>query len=208
MFSIFKKIFSLSQSNNKSKKLFIIIGIGNKGHKYKNTRHNIGFSVIDAVTKQYKVTQRGNWCDCEIAICALNSDVEVVLAKPQTYVNRSGEVITKLLKRYKLQMASCLIIVDDLNLPFGVLRFRAKGTHGGHNGLLSIIAKVGNNFSRLKVGIGPLPENKNIIDFVLSPFENEEIERMREIMNMAVEGAEYFCNNGITATMNIFNKRK
>lgn len=208
MFSFIKKILGLSQSKEFENVSAIIFGIGNIGSRYKDTKHNIGFSIVDALLQNCTKIKQGTWCDCDISICSLTSGKIVALVKPQTYVNRSGFALAKLLKRYSLPLSSFLVIVDDYNLPLGMIRFRPKGSHGGHKGLMSIISEAGKGFSRLRVGIGPLPNNMDVVDFVLSPFETGVLKKKDAVIKKATEGVFYFCENGIEAAMNKFNKRE
>jgi PTH1 family peptidyl-tRNA hydrolase len=208
VFSIIKNLFKLLQSGHVDKVSYIVVGIGNKGSRYRDTKHNIGFSVIDALLQNCAEIRRGSWCDSEISICRLTSGKIIALAKPRTYVNRSGIALSKLAKRYRLPQSSFLVVVDDYNLPLGVLRFRAKGTHGGHKGLMSIISETGDEFPRLRVGIGPIPDGMDVVSFVLSPFDEEVMEKRNTIVNTATDGVVFFCENGIEAAMNEFNKRE
>ncbi len=208
MLSFIKKILNFSQSRHVDKVSYIIFGIGNKGSKYRDTKHNIGFSVVDALLQNCVEIRRGTWCDCKVSICKLASGKVIALAKPQTYVNRSGIALAKLLKHYNLPLSSFLVIVDDYNLSLGILRFRSKGTHGGHKGLVSIISETGNAFPRLRIGIGPLPEAMDVVNFVLGPFSKDVLEKKNTTIKKAVDGVVSFCENGIEATMNKFNKRE
>ncbi len=185
----------------------IIVGIGNKGDQYHNTRHNIGFSVVEAVEKQIGILKRGTWCDSIVSLGKINDSTVIALAKPLTYVNRSGLAVSKLIQRYRVPLTSCLVIVDDYNLPLGTLRFRPKGTHGGHNGLKSIIAAQSGDFPRLRVGIGPKPDSIDVVEFVLSTFESNEADKVDPMVQRGAMGVQKFCTEGITAAMNTFNKK-
>ena len=205
MFSLIKKFFGRSQSGLNQNVSFVIAGIGNKGEKYSNTRHNIGFSVVDALLKKSEEVLRERGCRSEIVISRLPEGDVVSIVKPQTLVNRSGIAIKEVLKRYDLPLSSCLIIIDDFNLPLGKLRFRRSGTDGGHNGLRSIISEMGADFPRLRIGIGPLPEDKDVVDFVLGSFDKQEIEKKDETVNKAADAVLFFCKNGIEAAMSRYN---
>jgi len=206
VFSLIKKLFRRSQPGLYEKVSFILAGIGNTGEKYSNTRHNIGFSVVDALLKKCEEVLREKGCHSEIVISRLPRGDIVSIVKPQTLVNRSGIAIKEVLKRYNLPLSSCLIIVDDFNLPLGKLRFRRSGTDGGHNGLRSIISEVGIDFARLRIGIGPLPENTDVVDFVLGSFEKQEIEEKDEAVRKAADAVLFFCESGIEAAMSKYNR--
>lgn len=206
MFLLSKKLFGIPQSRFNQKVSFIIAGIGNKGRKYLNTRHNSGFLVVDALLKKCEEIARERQCRSEIVVCGLTFGDNVVIVKPQTFVNRSGRAIKEILKLYNLPLSSCLIIVDDFNLPLGKLRFRRSGTDGGHKGLRSIISEIGTDFPRLRIGIGPLPEDTSVIDFVLSNFDKHEIDKKNEAVEKAADAVLFFCKNGIEAAMSNFNK--
>ncbi len=205
MFSLIKKILFRPQSNQCNNVSFIVCGIGNKGNQYHNTRHNIGFSVIDALLHKCKEMICEKTCSSEVVIGRLPYGETVVCAKPQTYVNRSGIAVKQLVQRYGLPLSSCLVVVDDFNLPLGILRFRRRGSDGGHNGLRSIIAETGPDFPRLRIGIGPIPENTSLIDFVLSRFNEHEIEKRNIAVEKAADAIVFYRQNGIDKAMNHFN---
>ena len=208
MFSFLKKFFGRAHSDTSGPVSFVVFGIGNIGAQYHDTKHNIGFAVVDALLQNYTVLQSGQWCDCDMAVCEVANDMRVALAKPRTYVNRSGTALVQLMGRYNLPLSRFLVVVDDYNLPLGTIRLRPKGSHGGHNGLRSIIAEVGNEFPRLRVGIGPLPGNTDIVKFVLSPFDEELLEKKAAVVKKAAEGVVFFCENGIEPAMSKFNKKE
>ncbi len=206
MLSIIKRIFGPLQSRYAGSVSYILCGIGNKGGQYHDTRHNIGFLVIDALLQKCEELDRENACNASIIIEKLpDNGMMVVCAKPTTYVNRSGIAVRQLLQRYNKPLSSCLIIVDDFNLSLGTLRFRRRGSDGGHNGLRSVIDEIGTDFPRLRVGIGPIPKNTGVIDFVLSNFNDRELETRNNMISAAADAVVYFCENGIDAAMNHFN---
>jgi len=209
VFSLFKKFFFAQKKLGYTEEIScIVFGIGNTGKEYINTRHNVGFCVIDTLLKKFSIIKSGTWCKSEVFICPLKDGKKAALVKPQTFVNRSGFAIKELLKLYKIPLSSCLVVVDDFNLHLGVLRIRCEGTHGGHNGLLSIINEMGTDFPRVRIGIGPLPPGKNVKDFVLSSFEQQEIEEKSNAIKKAAEAVELFCEKGIEAAMNAYNSKK
>ena len=203
---LLKKLFGIPHSRFDREVSFIITGIGNKGQKYLNTRHNIGFLVVDALLKKCEETVRERRCRSEIVTCRIPLGEKVAIVKPQTFVNRSGKAIKEIIKLYNQPLSSWLIVVDDFNLPLGRFRFRRDGTDGGHKGLRSIISEIGTAFPRLRIGTGPLPEDTSVIDFVLSNFNKHEIDKKNEIVDKAADAVLFFCKNGIEAAMNTFNK--
>jgi PTH1 family peptidyl-tRNA hydrolase len=185
----------------------ILVGLGNRGSRYAGTRHNVGFATVDAFiqTTGQLVRQRAHY-QSDIAVASVDKAGLVVCAQPRTFMNRSGFAIQELVTGYRVALNNCLVIVDDYNLPLGQLRFRAKGSDGGHNGLKSIIAQVGEDFPRLRLGIGPLPSGNNVIDFVLGRFAPEELAGVSTMIGNAAEAALFFCVHGIEKAMNHYNK--
>jgi PTH1 family peptidyl-tRNA hydrolase len=180
----------------------IIVGLGNPGIKYETTRHNVGFIAADLIADDFnlKIDQKG-------MCCLYNSffyhGEKIVLVKPQTYMNLSGECVGYLARYYKVENEDILVIADDLSLPVGTLRFRAKGSSGGHNGLKSIIAHLhGDDFPRLKIGIG---HGNNAVDHVLGHFGEEEWTKVVAMIEKAKEAALLWLKEGEEAVMNGFN---
>lgn len=181
----------------------LVLGIGNIGSKYDGTRHNIGFDCVDLLGRGESVTvqrfQHGGAFECTLG------DTRVACLKPTTYVNLSGLAAREALDYYGLASDDMLVIVDDFHLPLGSIRFRGKGSAGGHNGLKSLIETCGENFARLRFGIGPLPENMSVVDFVLGLFTEEEKPLYAESIQRAAESVKFFANRGLSETMNRFN---
>lgn len=157
--------------------MFLIAGLGNPGEKYKNTRHNVGFLVIDEITKNSNTTTINNSNFKSITQKSNNT----ILAKPQTFMNLSGESILSIADYYGIDKNEIIIIHDDLDLPFGAVRFKIGGGHGGHNGLRSIDSHIGQDYIRVRVGIGK-PTNKEVADYVLSDFSKEESNKLEDII--------------------------
>ena len=185
--------------------MFLIVGLGNPEDNYANTRHNMGFNVVNKISKEYKidVTQKkyeGLFGMGEI------EDQKVLLLKPQTFMNESGKSIIKFKNFYKIPDENCLIIYDDIDLEKGTIRIRKKGSAGSHNGMKSVIEYLGTeNFPRLRVGIG-LPEFKNdLINFVLGKVTKEEQKMLDQGIEKAKEAAIEFIKGGIDSAMNIYN---
>ena len=184
----------------------LIVGLGNPGRRYQGTRHNIGARVIDTLARRHHVALREEgWAD----VGALTLDgARVLLARPQTYVNVSGTAVADLRRRHRLPLENLLVAFDDLDLPVGQIRLRAKGGHGGHNGMRSIIEALGSEeFARLRVGIARPPEGVDPADYVLSRFSKEEQAQLDEAVKRAADAVEAFVRRGIEAAMSAFNLR-
>ena len=168
--------------------MYIIVGLGNPSKEYEGTRHNVGFDVIDAIADKYNisVTDRKNRAFCGKGIIA---GQKVLLAKPQTYMNLSGESVRGLVDYYKIdEETELLVIFDDISLDVGQLRIRKKGSAGGHNGIKNIIANLGTNgFQRIKVGVGEKPKEYDLADYVLGHFSKAEKEQMEEGYKHVIE---------------------
>lgn len=188
--------------------MFIIVGLGNPTAEYEGTRHNVGFDVIDAIADKYNisVTERKHRAFCGKGIIA---GQKVILAKPQTYMNLSGESVRSLLDYYKIdEETELLVIYDDISLDVGQLRIRKKGSAGGHNGIKNIIAHLGTNvFQRIKVGVGEKPKHYDLADYVLGHFSKEDRELMKEGYQNAIQAIELILQDEIDAAMNQFNKK-
>ena len=188
--------------------MFIIVGLGNPTAEYEGTRHNVGFDVIDAIADKYNisVTERKHRAFCGKGIIA---GQKVILAKPQTYMNLSGESVRSLLDYYKVDEESeLLVIYDDISLGVGQLRIRKKGSAGGHNGIKNIISHLGTSvFQRIKVGVGEKPKHYDLADYVLGHFSKEEKELMREGYQNAIQAVELILQDEIDAAMNQFDKK-
>jgi peptidyl-tRNA hydrolase, PTH1 family len=183
--------------------MYLITGLGNPGTKYSNTRHNIGFMIIDALAKRHRfVFRRETKYDESVGSIA---GQKVVVIKPQTFMNLSGQAFVRALFKYKISLESSLTICDDINLPFGTIRIRSCGSHGGQNGLRSIIEQLNSQeFPRMRIGIGD--DFNNAADYVLSKFKSEEKKVLPEIIECAVDAIDHFVSNGIELTMSRFNK--
>lgn len=183
---------------------WIILGLGNPGAQYAHTRHNVGFEVVDLLASRHRLRfhQRR---DHAYYVVGKVAETPVVLAKPMTYMNRSGEAARALLQRYTLPSERMIVVVDDVALPLGRLRIRPSGSDGGHNGLSSIIQCLGTeNFPRVRVGIGAPPPGQ-MVEYVLSRFLPEEQVVIEEAVYRAAEAIEAILTEGLTAAMNRFN---
>lgn len=188
--------------------MFIIVGLGNPTSEYAGTRHNVGFDVIDAIADKYNisVTERKNRAFCGKGIIA---GQKVILAKPQTYMNLSGESVRGLVDFYKIDVETeLLVIFDDVSLDVGQLRIRRKGSAGGHNGIKNMIQHLGTDgFARIKVGVGEKPKDYDLADYVLGHFSKAEKEVMADGYKRAVEAVELLVQGNVEEAMNIFNKK-
>ena len=187
----------------------IIAGLGNPTKEYEGTRHNIGFSVIDKLADKYNISMNEKK---HKAICGkgMIEGEKVILLKPQTYMNLSGESVVDAVNFYKVDPEEDVIIIyDDIDLDVGKLRIRAKGSAGGHNGLKNIIAQLGHeNFARIKMGVGEKPAGYDLADYVLGHFSKEEEKIMAESRKTAVKAIETILAEDIDKAMNLYNSKK
>ncbi len=184
---------------------FIIVGLGNPGIKYENTRHNAGFAAIDKLAENYSIEIKRLKHHALTATTAI-SGKKVLLMKPQTYMNKSGDAVYDAMKFYKLPPENVVIISDDISLEPGRLRIRRKGSDGGQKGLRSIFERCGSqNFPRIKLGVGQKPEHFDLADWVLSKFTQEELKSFSDAANRACKAAELIVSGEIDRAMNLFN---
>ena len=185
---------------------FLIVGLGNIGPEYQNTRHNIGFMIVDAFAQSVNAT----WEDKRygfVAKCRVKS-AEMVLLKPSTYMNLSGNAVRYWLQQEKIPVENMLVLVDDLNLPFGTIRIRKKGSNGGHNGLGKIQSVLGSDaYARVRFGIGNEYTRGAQINFVLGKWTAEEEQQINDRLKVTTELIPSFCLAGIDRTMNQFNNK-
>ena len=188
--------------------MYIIVGLGNPGRQYRHTKHNAGFEVIDILAEKYNISVDAKKHKARIGKGVIEGQ-KVVLAKPQTFMNLSGESVRELIDFYKIDAAAELLIVyDDISLEPGQLRLREKGSAGGHNGIKSIIAHLGGQeFKRIKVGIGEKPRGYDLADYVLSHFSKGEQELMKESFERAAAAAVRIVEGDMAAAMNEYNKK-
>ena len=185
-----------------------IVGLGNPGSPYKGTRHNVGFDVVDELARRASAGFESAPADALMARWRRPDEGranDVLLVKPLTFMNLSGQAVGELVRYFKIEVADLLIVVDEVHLPLGKLRARARGSAGGHNGLKSIIAHLGDEFSRLRVGVGRGGDQRNLADHVLSRFEKDEVAEVARMTTRAADAAEMFIASGIEAVMNAFN---
>ncbi len=189
--------------------MFIIAGLGNPGKRYENTRHNVGFDAIDELVDRYRIPGSGVSHKAMVGKGIMEGQ-KVLLAKPLTYMNLSGEAIRGLVDYYKIDPeAELLVIYDDISLEPGNIRIRKKGSAGGHNGIKSIIAQLGTqNFQRIRIGVGEKPKNWDLADYVLGTFGKEDRPLVEEAIGNAAEAAAMIVQGKIDEAMNRFNRTK
>jgi PTH1 family peptidyl-tRNA hydrolase len=182
--------------------LRLVAGLGNPGPQYIDTRHNVGFMVIDSLAGKKGVTltrtafwssEWGKWGD-------------TLLIKPLTYMNRSGDVVGRFARYFKIQPEEILVVVDDVALPLGRLRLRASGSDGGHNGLKSVIEHLGEALMRLRIGIGASPDAAELIDHVLGKFDRSEKKTVDQAIERATDAIEHLAQNGMASAMSNYNR--
>ena len=185
----------------------LIVGLGNPGREYRETRHNVGFMVVDEIARRYALSWAQAPSQVPDAFIAKRYGTEpVLLAKPLTYMNLSGDAVAALMRYYDVPAQDALIVVDEADLPFGKLRARARGSAGGHNGLKSIIERLGTTeFSRLRLGVGRGDDQRKLSDHVLSIFERSERAELESFITRAADAAEMFAAEGILKVMNTYN---
>jgi len=181
-----------------------IVGLGNPGSQYKGTRHNVGFDVIDEIARRQSVGFESAPAEALIAKWRRPEEA-VLLVKPLTFMNLSGQAVGELARYFKIEVADLIVVVDEVDLPLGKLRARKRGSAGGHNGLKSVIAHLGDEFARLRLGVGRGGDQRNLADHVLSRFEKDEAAEVERMTARAADAAEMFITSGIEAVMNAFN---
>lgn len=188
--------------------MYLIAGLGNPGKEYETTRHNVGFMVIDRLADKLN-------CDVDtkkflgfVGNGRIGAE-KVILLKPQTYMNQSGESVRAAADFYKIDPDHVIVIYDDISLDMGAVRVRAQGSAGGHNGMKNIIAHLGTQaYPRVRVGIGAKPPRMDLADYVLSHFTKAELECLQDTVKDAADAVELFINEGAQAAMNQYNKVK
>ena len=191
----------------------LIVGLGNPGKAYAHNRHNIGFRCINHLARLHSISIKGHQCQSQVGTGKI-AGVEVLLAKPKTFVNLSGEAVGRLMRKYSIPVNNLIVIYDDLDLPLGKLRLRPSGSAGGHTGINSIISALGSeDFPRIKVGIGrpttedgaAITDEDVIVGHVLSDFTPQEEAAIKPAIATAAEAIHCILTEGIVAAMNKFN---
>jgi len=186
--------------------MFLIVGLGNPGDDYAQTRHNLGFMLVDRLAGEADISVKRRECQSLIGSGVVEAE-RVKLVKPQTYMNLSGEAVSCLSSKYEIEATKSLIVIsDDLALPFGAIRLRQRGSAGGHNGLKSVIASLGTNeFVRLRIGIQPEHPLSDAKKFVLSEFSREEKRALDEILERSAQAVRSVIGDGIAKAMSLHN---
>jgi len=182
----------------------IITGLGNPGRQYKDTRHNIGFMVMEELASRYKVEKQESKFEAIIGHITLDGH-KVLLVKPLTYMNLSGNSVQPLIHWYKLTLDNLIVVYDDMDLPLGTIRIRPTGGSGGHKGIKSIMERLSSaEFARVRLGIGR-PEQRDAVDWVLGRFTDQEQPLLKETVRRAADALEKWVKSGIVDTMNTYN---
>lgn len=181
----------------------LVVGLGNPGPQYRDTRHNVGFWVIDEIARRWQVND--HWRERDDAL-VVRQPGRAILAKPLTFMNLSGFAVSRLRQFFRIELADLLVVVDEVALPLGRLRARARGSAGGHNGLKSIIEQLGTDeFARLRLGVGRGDSRRDLADHVLSTFDADERDTIQAATLRAADASEMFIAEGIGRVMNTFN---
>ena len=190
---------------NKSKVDFVVVGLGNPGNKYENTRHNVGFLAIDHIAAEKNISSKKIKHNSEIFEATI-AEKHVLLVKPLTYMNLSGDAVEEIVSYYKIPIENVIVISDDISLATGKLRIRRKGSDGGHNGLKDIIFKTGSDeFPRIKIGIGSKPNNWDLSNWVLSKFSESDREKIDLAIKNVCQALDLLITGKINDAMNKFN---
>lgn len=200
-------LFDRFKNQQKGQEFYCIVGLGNPGKQYEETKHNIGFHVIDLLAEKYHIDVTKFKNRALIGDGTINGR-RVLLVKPQTFMNLSGESVREIVNFYKIPQERFVVIFDDTSLPCGTVRIREKGSHGGHNGIRNIIDRMGTDaFYRIKVGIGEKPNGWDLADYVLAKFSPEDLPLMERGKEKAVMGVELMLSRGIADAMNRVNQK-
>lgn len=188
--------------------MYLIVGLGNPGSKYAHTRHNVGFDVLEALSRKLGVSISREKDEALIGECFVGGQ-KVILALPQTYMNLSGEAVSRLVHWYKIEPENLLVVYDDIDIPQGNIRIRKNGSAGTHNGMRSIVDLLGyENFPRLRVGVGQKREGYELADWVLGHYIGEEQEVADKAFEQAAEAIVEYIEHGIDSAMCKYNTKK
>lgn len=183
----------------------IIVGLGNPGQEYSDTRHNVGFMAIDALAAHLGVTNWKNKFEAELADVRI-ADEQVILIKPQTFMNLSGNAVGQVMRWYKVDAGSVIAVYDDMDIPVGTAKLKQNGSSGGHRGVESLLVNLGEEqFARVKIGIGRPPVGRTVVDHVLAKFTKEERGSMDEMIKKLIPAIECIVRQGIDHAMNHYS---
>lgn len=208
IFEKLKKISAELGGNNSAKPEYIIVGLGNPGVQYENTRHNAGFTAVSALEKKYNFSVNYHKFKALTGNAVIGGKSCLVM-KPETYMNLSGDAVQEAMDFYKIPIEKIIVIFDDISLDVGQMRIRRKGSSGGHNGIKSIIAQCDSeDFPRIKIGVGKKPHpDYNLADWVLSRFTDGELKTLNEVNVKVCQAAELMVQDKISEAMNLFNSK-
>ena len=184
----------------------LVVGLGNPGREYRETRHNVGFMVADEIARRHAVTFAMAPSQVPDAFVAKRyGAAPLLLAKPLTFMNRSGDAVAALVRYYAIAPPDLLVVYDDIDLPFGRIRARARGSAGTHNGMRSVVSRLGPEVPRLRLGVGRGDRRRDLADHVLSTFERDERDALESFIARAADAAEMFAVESIEKVMNAYN---
>lgn len=187
--------------------MWAIVGLGNPGKRYSGTRHNVGFVFIKGLAKEWKIKLRKRIFSSKVAEVEREKK-RILLATPLTFMNKSGLAVKQILEGRGIQPENMIIVYDDLDIALGEIRIRKKGGAGTHKGMISVVEQIQTAvFPRLRIGIGPLPDDKDAIDYVLSPFKKSEKLLLEESLKKAGEALDMILSGKVEEAMNIYNQR-
>ncbi|MDD4843929.1 MAG: aminoacyl-tRNA hydrolase [Anaerotignum sp.] len=200
-------LFNKFKNSEKGQDFFVIAGLGNPGPKYEGTKHNVGFDVVERLGRKYNI-EINKFKHKALVGDGTIEGTRVLLVKPQTFMNLSGESIREIVNFYKIPQDHFVVIYDDTSLPVSGLRIREKGSHGGHNGIRNMIDQMGTDeFWRIKVGIGERPNGWDLADYVLAKFSQDDLPMLEQGLDKAVKAVELILSQGIMEAMNQTNQR-
>ncbi len=191
--------------SSSSRERFLIVGLGNPTPKYQKTRHNAGFLAVDYIANKLSVSSFKKKFDALFAMYK-SSNADIYLLKPQTYMNRSGQSVDAAAKFYKIPPKNIIVVYDDVSLAVGKMRIRGQGSPGGHNGILSICGYLGDNFPRIKIGVGERPnKDYDLADWVLSNFTDKELKELADIFDNSYRAAMLIVEGDMQKAQNLYN---
>lgn len=182
----------------------MVVGLGNPGPEYESTRHNVGFMVVDTLGENLRATYWKDEAGAKVAVVRFGDD-DLVLAKPQTFMNVSGKSVAKLAAAYEAKPREIIVVHDELDLPAGTVRVKEGGGHGGHNGLRSVIDAIGADYVRVRVGIGRPPGRMDAADYVLEPLRGERLEELQDVVPTAAQAVMHILEHGASSAMREYN---
>lgn len=185
----------------------LVVGLGNPGRKYAQTRHNVGFKVIDNLSHRWNIPAEGKQLGSLVGAGRIG-DSKVLLTRPQSFMNRSGQPVRSLMGYFKTDPEHVVVVHDDLDLPFGRIQLKKGGGHGGHNGLRDLNKHVGADYVRVRVGVGRPPEGWDVADYVLGKWDDQEMDQVDDVVGEACDAVESILRDGLETAMNTFNVRR